>query len=603
MRVVATAGHVDHGKSTLVEALTGVDPDRWIEEKRRGLTIDLGFAATVLPSGEEVAFVDVPGHARFVGNMLAGVGSVDACLFVVAATEGWKAQSEEHLRILELLGMAHGLVAVTKVASVPSARLDELRRELEDRLTGTFLERPDLVEVDVPAGIGLDDLRSALQRLVGSAPPSPDAGRPRLWIDRGFSVKGSGTVVTGTLTGGTFAVGEDVIVEPGGIRSRIRSLQSHYKSLETAGPGRRLAMNLAGVPRSGVRRGVAVVRPGQWHLTQCFDASLSVLASLGHAVGRRGAYVVYTGTGELPARLRVIGSDGIEPGEQASVRIWVETAAGAPIVAGDRYILREAGRWETVGGGEVLDVEPLVPLARAAPSRSVERMVRERGFVDAAHLERLTGARFEPTVGRWVVDPDLLRETVSAIGERCSSAGEPGVELAAFAPIERALLETGSVPGVVLRAGRAFDAETGEGQIGERARAILAELEEALWSPPELPLSDRGTLRDLERKELAVEAGGVWFSTKAVRAATAVLSELLTMHPGGVTVSQVRDALGSTRKHVLPLLGHLDSLAVTRRRGDLRVAGPRMPSGAERSEAPHAEPQHARGNQSCAAQE
>jgi selenocysteine-specific elongation factor len=210
MHVVGTAGHVDHGKSTLVQALTGMDPDRLAEEKERGLTIDLGFAWTTLPSGRALAFVDVPGHVRFIKNMLAGVGAVDACVFVVAATEGWKPQSEEHLRIVELLGVRSGLVALTKVALVDDDTRQLAALDVAERVAGTFLEGAPVIEVDAPAGIGVDELRAALDDLLAITPTAADRGRPRLWVDRVFAAKGSGTVVTGTLTGGTISVGDEL---------------------------------------------------------------------------------------------------------------------------------------------------------------------------------------------------------------------------------------------------------------------------------------------------------------------------------------------------------------------------------------------------------
>ncbi len=244
MHVVATAGHVDHGKSSLVRALTGTDPDRLEEERRRGLTIDLGFAAMTLPSGGELAFVDVPGHVRFIKNMLAGVGAVDACVFVVAATEGWKPQSEEHLRILELLGIAHGLVALTKADALGDDSLLELARlEVAERLEGTFLDGAELVTLDSLSGRGLADLVSALERLLQSTPLAADRGRPRLWVDRAFAARGSGTVVTGTLGGGSFARGDAVAILPGpagrgpGPPLRIRALESHGERVERAAPG------------------------------------------------------------------------------------------------------------------------------------------------------------------------------------------------------------------------------------------------------------------------------------------------------------------------------------------------------------------------------
>ena len=240
MRVVATAGHVDHGKSSLVLALTGTDPDRFEEEKRRGLTIDLGFAHTVLPSGAGVSFIDVPGHVRFLRNMLAGVGGVDACLFVVAATEGWKPQSEEHLRILELLGLRHGVIALTKADLVDPEWLEIATLEVADHVAGTFLADAPIVPVAAPSGGGLDDLRTALDDWVAATPQSADRQRPRLWIDRVFAAKGSGTVVTGTLTGGSLHHDDTVVVEPGSRSARIRLIQTLGSTVDSIDAGNRV---------------------------------------------------------------------------------------------------------------------------------------------------------------------------------------------------------------------------------------------------------------------------------------------------------------------------------------------------------------------------
>ena len=587
MRVVATAGHVDHGKSTLVWALTGTDPDRWVEEKRRGMTIDLGFAATTLPSGAEIGFVDVPGHGRFVKNMLAGVGSVDACLFVVAATEGWKEQSEEHFRILELLGVRHGVVALTKVG-LAGADLSELvALDVKEHAAGTFLEGAPVVPVDVPAGIGLDDLRHELDRMVGATPAAEDRDRPRLWVDRAFAIKGSGTVVTGTLTGGWVAVGDEMGIEPGGHRVRIRKLESHHRALAAAEPGRRLAANLVGVSHREVQRGQALVRPDQWHPTTRFDATLSVLASLDHPVTRRGAYAVYTGSGEYPVRLQVLGKRPIEAGGSGLVRLWLASQLGPaskvglasklglPLTPGDRYVLREAGRFETVGGGEVLDVDPRLPAARAAPSRSVDRVVAERGWVDAGELFRLTGHRVAPTVDGWVVDADVLATTTQATVDICTRAGAAGIELSHLDGRQRALVRRG-IDGIEVRADRAYAAGVATAGLSEEATRVLAALEAGVWAPPTLPLTDRRALRELERAGHAVEAGDVWFSRRAVEAAGAELALLLREHPQGFTVAQARDRLRSSRKHVVPLLSHLDSAGITSRRGDVRVAGRRL---------------------------
>ncbi len=477
MRVVATAGHVDHGKSTLVRALTGVDPDRLEEEKRRGLTIDLGFGAATLPSGAEIGFVDVPGHSRFVSNMLAGVGSVDACLFVVAATEGWRAQSEEHLRILQLLDIAHGMVALTKVSAAGSGLTELAAMEIDERIAGTFLEHAPKVRVDIPAGIGLDQLRQALDRLLEETPPAVDRGRPRLWVDRSFAIKGSGTVVTGTLTGGSISTGDEMTIVPGSAPVRIRGLESHDRGIATAGPGRRVAANLVGIAHRDVRHGHALVRSSQWHLTDHFDASLEVLNTLEHSVTRRGAYSVYVGSAELPVRLRVLGSRPIDPGERGLVRIWLRAPRPVPLSPGDRYVLREAGRYETVGGGEILDVDPVLPAARAQPSRSVARVVGERGWVDQEDLFRLTGELRHPTVGRWVVDAVARSEAERKLREACTEAGAAGVELARLGDQERALLRLG-ITGLEVTSELVYRSGDAPRGLSDHARDVLRTLED-----------------------------------------------------------------------------------------------------------------------------
>ncbi len=571
MHVVATAGHVDHGKSTLVLSLTGMDPDRFAEEKARGLTIDLGFAWTILPSGRQLAFVDVPGHVRFLKNMLAGVGAVDACLFVVAATEGWKPQSEEHLRILEVLGARHGLVALTKVGLVDDDDRELARLEIAEAVEGTFLAGAEVIEVDAPTGVGLEELRAALDRLLAATPVSVDRGRPRLWVDRVFAAKGSGTVVTGTLAGGHVSVDDELLVVPLGRRLRVRGLQSLQRPRTTVPPGSRVAMNLSGVSHDELARGAALVRPDQWQPTHTFDASLTVLAGLEHEVSARGAYQAYIGSGEHAVRLRVLGGDAILPGDEGHVRLHLPVRV--PLLPGDRYVLRESGRDETVGGGVVLDVAPVLTASRARPSLSVDRVVEERGWVDAAELERLTGERRAPTVGRWVVSEAARRATVERVKAAVEAAGPLGLDQATLREQERAVLP--QVEGVAVDAGRVRPV----GAVDPLAdHPYVSALAASPFTPPDPPPSvTRAELHELARRGLVVTQDGCYFAPSAVEAAAVEVARLLVEHPEGVTVAQVREALGTTRKYALPLLARLDADGVTRRRGDLRIGGPRLP--------------------------
>jgi selenocysteine-specific elongation factor len=570
VHVIATAGHVDHGKSTLVLALTGMDPDRFAEEKQRGLTIDLGFAWTTLPSGRGLAFVDVPGHVRFIKNMLAGVGAVDACVFVVAATEGWKPQSEEHLRILELLGVRHGLVALTKVGIVDEETAEIARLDVADHVAGTFLDGAEIVAVDPPTGVGMGAMRTALDRLLASTPHAVDRGRPRLWVDRSFAARGAGTVVTGTLTGGPIAVDDELVLLPSARTARVRAIQSLHERVDGIGPGNRVALNLAGVAHGDVGRGDAVVRAGQWHSTRMVDASIAVLGSLDHDLSRRGAFVAYIGSGEHPVRLRVLAGDRVRPGDDGLVRLHLPVAL--PLLPGDRYVLRETGRAETVGGGEVLDVAPVLPASRARPDRSVERLVRERGWIEADELERLTGERRSPTAGGWIVDPTVLETRIRDLAAAVQDAGPLGLDIATLRERDRAVIDL--IEGVAVAGGRA---RIGTAEDALASHPFVRALEADPFTPPGAEGIDRAELRELTRRGLVVEQDGVWFAPSAIAAAAAVVARLLAAQPDGITVAEVRDALGTTRKHALPLLNHLDATGVTRRRGDLRVAGPLLP--------------------------
>lgn len=570
MTVIATAGHVDHGKSSLVLALTGTDPDRLEEEKRRGLTIDLGFAHTTLPSGAELSFIDVPGHVKFLRNMLAGVGGVTACVFVVAATEGWKPQSEEHLRILELLGISHGIIAMTKVDLVDDEWRELAELEIAEHVEGTFLEQAPLVAVSATTGAGLDDLREAIDELVASSMDAIDNDRPRLWLDRVFAAKGSGTIGTGTLVGGTLHADQQVAIEPSGRAARIRTIQTAGKSVSEIGPGNRVAVNLSGVDHQDVSRGVAVIEPDRWLLTDRLDASLSVLGSLDHDVSRRGAFVAYFGSGEHSVKLRVLGAEALAPGTEGSVRIFLPQAL--PLLPGDRFVLRESGRDETVGGGVVLDIAPVLRASKADPDRSLDRLVRERGWVTVTEVEQLTGEMVEPTIGHWVTTSDAIEEMRTAILDQVGQAGPTGLDLAAFDERERAVLET--LDEVDVESGRVVPAGSVDPFVDH---VFLAELLEGMFTPPPADAVDREDLRELTRRGHVVQRDGLYFHPRAIDAAAKVAAGLLDSSPDGFTVAQFRDATGASRKYVLPLVAELDARGVTRRRDDMRIAGPRLP--------------------------
>jgi selenocysteine-specific elongation factor len=608
LRVVATAGHVDHGKSALIARLTGMDPDRWEEEKRRGLTIDLGYAWVTLPSGREVGFVDVPGHERFIGNMLAGVGPVRLVLFVVAADEGWKPQSEEHLEILDVLGVAGGVVALTKRDLVDAETLEIAEAEVHDRLAGTALSDAPIVPVSARTGDGMDELISALEAMLaeGEEPPS---GRARLFVDRVFTIKGAGTVVTGTLAGDCLNVGDEVELLPVGIRARIRALQTHKQPEERACPVSRVAVNLAGAERQELARGEVLGRVGTRRATATFDAVIRPVRGLAHPVTTRGAFAVHAGSAEAGATLRFLGPTRLDPGGEAFVRVRLSH----PMVLDpfDRFVLRDAGRQETVGGGTVLDpFPPLRPgtdahlrLAARAGARTDDLprlLTTERGAVRVTEALRLTGSAAPAPVriGGWFVRDDLgaaverslaghleafhalhpLEEGLPISGARDAVAD---ALKAAGAPRDAGLIDTLlddlAARGDIARSAATVRLPGHRVALDERSEEVdrlLAEVSgEREATPPTVKELQAGGLgRDVI--EAAARAGVIVrvspelvFTPRFVARAETVVREAGS---AGLTVSAFRAALGTSRKFALPLLEWFDHRGITRREGDLR---------------------------------
>ncbi len=383
-------------------------------------------------------------------------------------------------------------------------------------------------------------------------------------------------MVTGTLGDGSLSVHDEVVVHPSGRTARVRGLQSLHRDVAGIGPGHRLAINLSGVERASLDRGHVVVTPDRWHLTRRVDAEVDVLASLDHPVSRRGAHVAHLGAGEFAVRLRVLGDEVLDPGTTGLVRLHLPVAL--PLLPGDRFVLREWGRDETVGGGVILDVDPVVRAAQARPDRSVDRVVAERGWVDVDHLERLTGERRPADVGSWVVAPQVLAAARTEIRERIEDAGPRGIEVAALDPHQQAVVASSDGIEVV----EGWARPVGSSQEAATALSVdpwLAALRATPFTPPDAEGVDPAVVRDLVRQGLVVRIDKVWFAAEAVDQAAAVVADLLDTRPDGVTVGDVREALGSTRKFVVPLLSHLDATGRTRRRGDLRIAGPRLTHG------------------------
>jgi len=353
MPVIATAGHIDHGKSALVLALTGTDPDRLREEKERGLTIDLGFAVLRLPSGDEISVVDVPGHERFIKNMLAGVGGVDLVLLVVAADEGVMPQTREHLAIIDLLAVESGVVALTRADLVDADALIEAEASVRKTLGGTTLEAAPILACSAVTRQGLDDILGAIQQQLARTPARRDLGRPRLPVDRAFSMPGFGTVVTGTLIDGSLSAGQDVELLPGGLHARVRGLQNHGRQVEIAQPGRRTAVNLAGIGVEELHRGMVLASPNTYRATSSIDVRLRAVPYLERPARHNLTVTFHAGASESEAKLVLLDADSLSAGEEA----WAQLRLADPavVVRGDRFIVRDANG--TIGGGLVVDTD------------------------------------------------------------------------------------------------------------------------------------------------------------------------------------------------------------------------------------------------------
>jgi selenocysteine-specific elongation factor len=614
--VIGTAGHVDHGKSSLVLALTGTDPDRLAEEKRRGMTIELGFAAWTLPSGERVGVVDVPGHQRFVRTMVAGAQGIDLVLLVVAADEGVMPQTREHLAICGLLGARDGVVALTKRDLVDDDVLTLARAEVEEVIAASPLRGAPVVACSSLTGEGLDELGRTVEAALARAPARVDRGRPRLFVDRAFALPGFGPIVTGTLETGALHTGEEVSILPSGLRARIRGLERHGERLERLDPGGRTAVNLAGVERAQLGRGMAVVLPAAMQPAQRLDAALEVLADAPSGVRHNATVAVHLGTAEVSARVWLLEGAEIEPGGAGYAQLQLE----APLVAapGDRLVVRRPSPQATLGGGVVLDAAPrrhrrrdprvadALGRLRAGGLRELllELLSRQRLGAEPAALTRTAGA------GRREVDAELagLGDELVRLGRRlltrerweelraASAAAlaayhdaeplRPGMpreewrsRLRIPGPLaadvvhrlrgERALEESGGCLALPGRGRSVSDAAQ------RAAEAVLALLSERGLDPPAMAeLRAAGLTPPLLRMLLddgrAVRlSGDVVLAGPVFAGLRARVEEHLRVH-GEATVAQIRDAVGATRRVVVPLLETLDAGRVTVRVGDVR---------------------------------
>ncbi len=635
MRVIGTAGHVDHGKSALVYALTGIDPDRLKEEKEREMTIDLGFAWLILPSGQRVGIVDVPGHKDFVKNMLAGIGGIDAALFVVAADEGVMPQTREHLAILDLLQIRGGVVALTKKDLVEDEEwLELVLAEVTDELEGTCLAEAPIILVSAKTGEGLSALVRELDLFLAKTEARRDLGRPRLPVDRVFTISSFGTVVTGTLSDGRFQVGQEVEILPQGLKARIRGLQTHKEKIDVAVPGSRVAINLTGVSPDELRRGDVVTLPGWLIPTKLIDVRLRQLASAPAPLKHNALVDFFSGSSEIQATVRLLDHEILPPGAEG----WVQLRLAKPaiLLKNDRFIIRQPSPSLTIGGGTVVNVHPrhrhrrfqrevlaeLETMAYGTPEeillqtltsrqpREARQLIKDCGLPDEAAVEAL---RTLLTDGRILVLGDQAPEIqeiptqhlISAVGWRDLSKhlsailrdyhqryrlrkGIPREELKSRLRQRVRPLSTKIFNGIIVKA-------AGEGWLIEEEGMIRLSEHAVVFSPAEQRQIDElmaafrrnpyatpsvaeseavvgsGVLNALlEQGQMIRVSDDVIFLTETYEEMVErVIANI--REKGSITVAQVRDMFGASRKYALALMEHLDERKMTKRVGDERV--------------------------------
>lgn len=629
MRVIGTAGHVDHGKSTLIEALTGYHPDRLKEEREREMTIDLGFAWLDLPAGEPIGIVDVPGHRDFIGNMLAGIGGIDAALFVVAADEGVMPQTREHLAILDILQIFGGVIALTKIDMVSDLEwLDLVEEEVRGVVSGTVLKDAPIVRVSARNGTGLKELLIALEAVLQEKPPRQDLGRPRLPVDRVFSISGFGTVVTGTMNDGHLRVGDEVEILPEGTRGRIRGLQTHKEKEDIAIPGSRTAVNISGVGIDDIERGNVVAHPGDYQPTRRMDLKFRLLADLSQALRHNTEVKLFIGSAQVLGRARILGQEEIQPGHMG----WLQLETRDPVVAmrGDRYILRRPSPGETLGGGSVVDPHPkgrhkrftsgiverlemlsagepediyLQTLAalQVAPLRTVTQKSNLESSPAQEAFEKLYSKGdiilLEAQGGSLSVNSDILittrgywdqisATTLAAVSNYHQSnplrRGMPKEELKSklkvtprlFSGMVAKLKQENQIEeeGPILRL--PSHAIKFSPQQEENINNLLHQFSLSPYSPPPIKESKTVVGEDVYQAMIDLEilvpvSPEVVFKKEDYDQMVGEIKTLLSKE-GTISAAQVRDHFNTSRRYALALLEHLDDIGLTIRTGDVR---------------------------------
>lgn len=628
MHVIGTAGHVDHGKSTLVQALTGTNPDRLKEEREREMTIDLGFAWLTLPSGEEVGIVDVPGHRDFIENMLAGVGGIDAALFVIAADEGIMPQTKEHLAILDLLQVQGGVVALTKIDLVDDPDwLELVEDDIHNRLNGTVLADAPIIRVSARTGQGIPDLLKSLSDCLANRPARLDFGRPRLPVDRVFTMPGFGTVITGTLGDGSLHSGDEVEILPSGLRSRVRGLQTHKRKEDTAIPGSRTAVNLAGINVDQVKRGDVIAYPGSYKSSKRIDVTFRLLRDVVQPLRHNTLVKFFTGAAEILSRVRLLGADEVQPGQEG----WLQLELEEPVVTirGDHYILRRPSPGETLGGGVVVDPHPKKRHKRFSGEEIADLEKLSQGTPSEIFIQATLAlgiAPYQDVVTRSNLDKDSANSAVNeliALGQIVVlDDSKPGLVSplslitthAYWEQISRKILEdvddyhqsnplrrgisreelkshlklSTRVYNVILHKIVSSGELVEDGTVVKRTGhsilfspqqqrlvdALLARFSASPFSPP----TTKECLEEVgdEIYEAMIELGllvpippDVVFRTQDYNLMVGEIIDLLKKN-GKITAAEVRDHFNTSRRYVLSLLEFLDARGITVREGDYR---------------------------------
>jgi selenocysteine-specific elongation factor len=627
MRVIGTAGHIDHGKSTLIAALTGTHPDRLKEEQAREMTIELGFGWLTLPNGEEVGIVDVPGHRDFIENMLSGIAGIDAALLIIAADEGVMPQTREHLAILDLLQIPAGLIVLTKIdLASDDTWLDLVETDIRAAVADTVMKDAPIIRVSAKTKIGLDSLISNLQSLLETKPSRPDLHRPRLPIDRVFTMSGFGTVVTGTLSDGHFSIGDEVEILPSGQRGRIRGLQTHKKKEDTAVPGSRTAVNISGVETESIQRGEVVVHPGQYQLTRRIDAHLRLLKDISSSIKHNSEVKFFVGASETIATLRLLGTEELAPGEEG----WIQLELRDPVVTvrGDHYIVRRPSPAETLGGGTIVDHQPkgrhkrfddevLKSLASLSKGTPAEILFEAAIAMNAAPIKDIvTRSRLETSAAELAVQELLITNSIIAL-----ESGNPAItsDLLMIAlphwntlrdktldtvqsyhksfPLRRGIpreelksrLKLSArvfnglisslvtrhllldIPGLLSMPGHQVTFDNGQ---QAKVQTLRRKFEQNPFSPPGVKESQAEVGEEVlnalvERGDFIIVSSDVIFRKGDYDVAVKKIRDLLLQNEK-LTLAEVRDLFTTSRKYAQALLEHLDATGVTLRDGDYR---------------------------------